>query len=358
MVKNVVLSGLGLCLVVGVALGQISQQRTPQDYSINGRLMFGNTGAPNDRIEVRLMENSGAQVLTTAYSDSGGNFEFRNLQPGTYVIAVDLPGYEEIRESAQIISFGGAQRVTHVSILLNRLTTIRRSSDGGLSSDDPDVIDITEMQRNFPKKAIDAYKKAIEDRKKGDTEKALKRLLEAAQLAPDFYPVHNNLGVIYQEKKQYRDAERAYRLARELNPRSPQPLINLGSLFLEESDARRPEGFQVVGKLLNDAMDFLDEAIKLRPSSAIAHYYLGTAYYKSEFYEEAEASLKKALDLESNMSSVHLMLVNVYRQQNRGEDVLAQLDAYLQKNPKASNRAEIAQMRAAVAKAVLESAGQ
>jgi tetratricopeptide (TPR) repeat protein len=303
------------------------------------------------------MGNTSAQVLQSAYSDSGGNFEFRNLQPGSYTLAIDLQGYEEIREPVQIVSFGGAQRVTHVSILLNRLTTLRRDTDGGLPSDDPDVIDITEMQRNYPKKAVEEYKKAVDDRKKGDNDKALKRLLEAASLAPDFYQVHNNLGVIYQERKQFREAEAEYRRARELNSRSPQPWINLGSLFIEESDARRGEGFKTVGDLLNNAMDSLDEAIKLRPTAAMAHYYLGTAYYKSGFYPEAETSLKKAFDLDSHLSSVRLMLVNVYRQQNRGEDVLAQLDAYLKENPKASNRAEIQQMRAAMAK-VLESASK
>jgi len=358
MLRKMVLSGLALLLSVPLAYGQFpQQQRAPVDYSINGRLIFGNTSAPDDRIEVKLMANASAQVLSTVYSDSGGNFEFRNLQAGSYVIAVDLPGYEDVREAVQLANFGGSQRVTHVSILLNRVTTIRRDLDGGLPSDDPDVIDITEMQQKLPKKAVDEYKKGIEDHRKGDNDKALKRLLEAAALAPDFYQVHNNLGVIYQEQKQFRDAEREYRRARELNPRSPQPFINLASLFIEESDTRRSEGFRVVGGLLDEAMDFLDEAIKLRPTSAMAHYYLGTAYYKSAFYEEAEASLKKALDLDSNMSSVRLMLVNVYRQQNRGQDILNQLDAYLKENPKASNRAEIAQMRAAVAK-VLESASK
>jgi Flp pilus assembly protein TadD len=355
MLKNVLLSGLSLLVLCGIAFGQIQQPRVPTEYTINGRLIFGNTSAPDDRIEVRLMGNSSAQVLQTAYSDSGGNFEFRGLQSGAYVIAIDVPDYEEIREPVQVVSFGGSQRVTHVSILLNRTTNIRRGLAGGLPSDDPDVIDVAEMQQNFPKKAVDEYKKAMEDRKKGDNKSALKRLLGAAELAPTFYQVHSNLGVIYQEMKQFRDAEREYRRAAELNPRSPQPLINLGSLFIEESDTRRSEGYRVMGALLDNAMDSLDDAIKLRPTSGTAHYYLGTAYYKSAFYEEAEVSLKKALDLEPSMSSIRLMLVNVYRQQNRGQDILDQLDAYLKENPKASNKAEIAQTRAAVAKVMEES---
>jgi tetratricopeptide (TPR) repeat protein len=133
--------------------------------------------------------------------------------------------------------------------------------------------------------------------------------------------------------------------------------VNLGSLFIQESDSRRAEGFEVVGKLLDDAMDVLDQAIEIRPRSAMAHYYLGAAYYKSGFYEEAEASLKRAHDLDSSMGAIRLMLVNVYMKQSRWQDVLTHLDAYLKENPKASDRATIEHMRATVVKG-LESAGK
>ena len=250
----------------------------------------------------------------------------------------------------QVSSIGGVSRVTNVNILMNPKIELRRVDDGGNPSEDRDVIDITEIQRTYPKKAVDEYKKALEDHRKGDSAKSLKRLQDVLKLAPDFYQVHNNLGVLYQEMEQYRDAEKEYRRAAELNPRSPQPLINLGSLFIQESDSRKAEGFKVVGKLLDDAMDCLDEAINLRPTAAMAHYYLGSAYYKSAFYKEAEASLKKSLDLDSSLGRTRLMLVNVYIKTNRWQDVLANLDAYLKENPKAADHADIERRRATVAK--------
>jgi tetratricopeptide (TPR) repeat protein len=127
-------------------------------------------------------------------------------------------------------------------------------------------------------------------------------------------------------------------------------LINLGSLYIEESDSRKSEGEDVVGKLLDQALDILEQAVKLDSHSAMAYYYLGSANYKSSFLEEAEAALKKALELDSRLTMSRLMLVNVYMKQNRWRSVLEHLDVYLQENPKANDRAAIEEMRARVAK--------
>ena len=212
------------------------------------------------------------------------------------------------------------------------------------------MIDVSEMQREYPKKAIEEYQKALQDSRKGDTEKAMKRLQEALKLAPDFYHAHNNLGVIYQKLGQYREAEKEYQTARELSPTSQQPLVNLGSLFIQEADSREADGRRVVGQLLDAAMDLLDEAIRMRPLSVMAHYYLGAANYKSGFYKEAEASLNRAHELDPRMGMIRLMLANVFMKQSKWEDVLEQLNAYLKENPKASDRAAIDQMRATIVK--------
>jgi predicted Zn-dependent protease len=104
-------------------------------------------------------------------------------------------------------------------------------------------------------------------------------------------------------------------------------------------------------------MDLLDEAIRMRPLSAIAHYYLGAANYKSMFLEEAEASLRRAQDLDPRMGMTRLMLANVLIKQNRWEEGLAELGAYLKENPKASDRAAIEKMRETITKG-LESASK
>lgn len=313
-----------------------------EEYTIRGKIMTG-TSRDGDRIEVRL-ERTTMQIVQMAYTDSVGNFEFRNLSPGTYWVNVNQEGFDAVRQSVEL--YPNMATYT-LSIFLNR-APIERPRLSALDAADRDIVDISQLKENFPKKATQNFEKALEEKKKGQNEKAIQLLEEAVQIAPTFYHAHNNLGILYQGAKRYPDAESEYRRARELNQKTAEPLTNLGSLFIEESDSRKAEGEEVVGKLLDDALDVLEEAVKIDPRSPVAFYYLGAANYKSSFYEEAEAALTKALDLDSNLNWMRLMLANVYLKQNKLREVVDTLDAYLQQNPKANDRAAIEEMRARV----------
>ena len=336
--------------VLGQAPGTQQQPRRVVDFGIRGKIILGTAREGDARLEVRL-EKTSMQTIQTAYTDGAGNFEFRNLQAGLYYVLVEVEGYEPVRQSVELYNQIGSASIT---IFLNKPAVISYKASG-LDAADPAVIDVSQMKERFPKKAVQNYERAIDEKKKGQIDKAIKLLEEAVELAPAFYHAHNNLGILYQMEKRYADAKKEYRRARELNAKNAQPVINLGSLLIEESDARKDDGDDVVGKLLDEAMDLLDGAIKLDPRSASAYYYLGSANYKSAFYEESEAALRKALDLDPRMGIIRLMLVNVYMKQNRWRSVLQHLNAYLDENPKALDRAAIMEMRERVA-ASLEAA--
>src|SRR5262249_42796239 len=156
------------------------------------------------------------------------------------------------------------------------------------------------------------------------------RLEAALAIAPEFYNAHNSLGIAYQKLQRYRDGEKEFNRARELNPRSVDPLVNLGSLFMQEAeDANVTKTRRLRGRILDQALDILEAAVKLNPRSGPAHYLLGAANYKSAFYEEAEANLKRALELDRRVSEARLMLANLYMRQKKWELALESLDAYL-----------------------------
>ena len=328
------------------AFGQTRGQ-APQptnQYEIRGKLMFAMATPPDERIEVFLERNM--QRIQTAFTDSLGQFEFRGLSPGNYTISVRHPGFEDVHQTVEVFNM---QRTVTLSIPMQPTFVVRRTRPGGFEGDDSNVIDVNQL-KSLPKKAIQEYEKALGETRKGETLKTVKHLEEAIKLAPNFYHAHNNLGVAYVKLERYRDAEKHYRRARELNPNADQPLLNLAMMFIAESDLHREEGRHVYGKLLDAAMDNLDEAIKMRPSSAPAHFYLGTAYYKSDFLSEAEASLKKAGNLDPKMPGPQLMLINVYVKQKRWKDVISQIDVFLKDNPRAEERPRMQELRQKLAK--------
>jgi len=340
-------------LLSPAAFAQFGQQRQRVEYSIRGKLLLSNGQDVDERIEVRL-EGSTQQMINSIYTDSVGNFEFRNVQPGSYYVAVNGDGFQPTRQMVDVFGNGGG--VTSVTIFLERLADPKTNAKG-LDSADPDIIDITQLKENFPKKAVQDYDKATDEAKKGHDANAIKLLEESVQLAPKFFRAHLDLGLLYQKAKRMDDAEKMYRRAQEISPKNVQSFINLGSLYIQQADAHQADGRSVFGKSLDQALDTLEAAVKMSPRSAIAYYYLGSANFKSSFLEEAEAAFKKAEEIDPGMTLVRLMLANVYANMNKLADAIHYLDAYLHENPKVENRAALEDFRAKLMKG-LEASNQ
>jgi Flp pilus assembly protein TadD len=326
---------------------QTQQRNRVNDYSIRGKIIIPNSRDADQRIEVRL-ETGALQLIQTVYSDSAGNFEFRGLSSGAYYVSINLEGYEPVRQQVEVFNSFGSSSVT---IMLNKPSVEFRERPSGLDAADPDVVDVSQMKENLPKKAVQDYEKAIDEKQKGRLENAIKLLEEAIQIAPNFFHAHNNLGTLYQSLKRYPDAEREFKRSHQLNTKTERPLVNLGSLYIEQSNLQKTDD-AARGKLLDQALDALEEAVKLNSKSAVAYFLLGQANYKSDFLDEAEAAFKKSRDIDPRLSASRLMLANVYVKQQKWEEVLENLDGYLKDNPKASDRASVEAMRDRINKQV------
>src|SRR5438105_5793119 len=201
-----VVSAFILFTFYGFGQGLPQQRNRGADLTIRGKVIVGNSRDADQRVEVRL-ERATMQVIQTVYTDSAGSFEFRNLAPGSYYVSVTVDGYEPVRQQVEVFNNFGTANVT---IFVNRATGDSRSRLSGLDAEDRDVIDISQMKENLPKKAVQDYEKAIEEKKRGKLENAVKLLESAVRLAPNFYHAHNNLGSLYQSLKRYPEAEKEY----------------------------------------------------------------------------------------------------------------------------------------------------
>src|SRR5215471_18155483 len=331
-------------ILLALILGQ--GQGNAANGVIRGQIIVP-TAHASDRILVVLQKTDGP-LIGRVYSDTLGNYEFRGLIAGTYIVIVNLEGYEDVRQEVGVAGSGiyGVQIVNIPLREKEKLITVK--PDGGAAGD---LVDVNELSRNYPRKATQDYQKAIDKIHKGNNAKAIDLLAGVLRLAPDFYSAHETLGTLYQKESRFREAETEYRRAYELNAKATEPLVNLGSMFIDEAAARAGEGTDVVGKILDNALDILEESLKIKRSAA-AYYYLGTAYYKSTFYEEAEENLKRALELSGHPPATRLMLANVYMKQQKWTTALEHLDAYLRENPKAADREQIEATRSRVAQRV------
>jgi Tfp pilus assembly protein PilF len=323
-----------------LVLTLVLPQASPANGVIRGQILIPSARA-SERIPVTIQRADGP-VVARIFSDTLGNYEVRNLVSGIYEVIVSVEGYEEVHQTVAV-GGGGIFGTQTVNIPLREIyKTILIKPDGGAADE---VVDVAELARKYPRKAVQDYQKAIEEVRKSNVPKALELLEAVVKLAPDFYSAHNTLGTVYQKANRYPDAEAEYRRARALNPRSADPLVNLGSLYIDQAAAA--DGREAAGKILDSALDILEESLKIK-RSATAYYFLGTAYYKSGFYEEGEANLKLALDVDSHFPAARLMLGNLYMKQLKWQSALEQLDTYLGQNPDSAERAQVESIRAKV----------
>jgi tetratricopeptide (TPR) repeat protein len=127
-----------------------------------------------------------------------------------------------------------------------------------------------------------------------------------------------NLGAIHQARGEWRDAERCYRRAMELDAPDPKVHFNLGTVFLRQGDsdgailqfrqalALQPdypkclvnlaEALRVKGAL-DQTIECLARAVALQPDYALARAYLGDALLRAGRAADAVVHLEEAVRL-------------------------------------------------------------
>jgi tetratricopeptide (TPR) repeat protein len=318
-----------------------------QPLRIRGRIIAGPHGLDSAITEVRF-ETDGGQPVGFAFADSNGEFTFeRNgMVPDQNVYAVvKVDGFKPYRERLFFSDFRGSFE-SSLTIFLEREPTVTVSGKDGT------VVDLKQLRAKIPGKAVDEYEKALKESSKGNRAKAAEGLERALKLAPDFYEAQHSLGIQYIGLQKYDQAETALLRARDLSPKAAEPLINLGTLYYQRGESHSDAGrAEEAATTFEKAEDVLEESIRRNPLSSSARFYLGATRYKMGSYEEAETSLKRALELNADEQNARLMLVNVYTKSARYNEALEQTNIFLAKNPKSPQRAALEALKEKIEKA-------
>ncbi len=300
--------------------------------TIEGSIIVQTPRQPDGIIEVRL-EGQGSERIGFAYTDGSGRFAFRNVQLDfgrVYYVVVEADGFQPYRERLDRhidLRFGG-----RVMIVLNPAPPPTVRGDPGGSS--AYVVDLRTLAANIPDEAIEEYEKAIEESADGNSERSIEHLVRALELAPDYAEAHNSLGAQYSLAARYDEARTAFERARELNPPWVVPVVNLGTLYYQEGEARDIEGrTEEARDLFGQAVETLEAAVAIDPISPTAHYFLGVALYKTSEYPRAESMLNRAIELDGDLDDAFLALINVFNRQGRYQEALEAVTTYLERNP-------------------------
>lgn len=345
----ITLGALPLLLIsAGFVHGQAAQTGTPgqpgqapqaRTASIDGTVIIASNQSTMP-YEVFVMAKESEQRIANTFTSLSGHFHFSNLPSGNFDVVVRIEGFEEERVTVQLFAGNTA--------IVNMILTSEASTSVKYIPLDPNVVDISELSRKFPKQAVQDYQKAVDSRRKGDTVKAIELLAGVEKLSPTFSDAYVLLGTIYQGMDRFRDAEKQYNRYRDLNPRSVAPQVDLARLYIQEAEANEKEGPFVTGVMYDDALHMLQDAGRKEPRNATIHYLLGLIFYRAHSYSIAEASFYQSLVFDPLMVSARVGLTNVYIRQRKWKEALEQINTYLEDFPKGSERSQMEAIRTKV----------
>ncbi len=303
--------------------------------SITGTVLTPSGTRLQGRVTVRLTTmTKGDRVAVT---DDFGNFGFRGLTNGDYLVAIDKEkDFEPFSQNVNVFQMRGTPGQ-------NYLLSVRLKSKAG-AAPKPGVINAA--LADVPSAALVFYKQATDLANAGDAKGAIEQFKLAIDAYPKFTIAYNDMGVQYLKLKDLGRADDAFKSALNIDSTSFAPLLNHGIALFDM-------------KLYAKAEPVFRDVIKAKEGSAAGHYFLGQSLAYLGNFSEAQKELITALSLGGEEMSVpmkeaHRLLAIIYSTQGDKKRQAHELEVYLKLAPNARDaeqlRKLISELRAADAK--------
>src|SRR6201993_4070370 len=155
----------------------------PEPYTLGGTVYYAGGNRPAENISVELHSTEGSLIAPQTTSSSGW-FEFRGLPSGTYIIAINAPGFEPVNFSVDLALSSGRGNVIYLK---------PRPSN---STNSPHAIPISIHELSIPQKArtlMESGKKKVYTDKK--VQAGLEDFQRAVAIAPGYYEAHYQIAL-------------------------------------------------------------------------------------------------------------------------------------------------------------------
>jgi len=151
---------------------------------------------------------------------------------------------------------------------------------------DPEGSTVSVTALNIPKDAAKAYDKGLEALSDGKLPAAQKQFARAVTLDPDYAQAWSQLGEVFEQRSEPKEAADACEHALKVDPKYIRPYLQLMRLAVN-------------GKQMQDAASLGDRAIHLDPVEFPGvYYYDAVANYELKHADAAENAARKAIELD------------------------------------------------------------
>jgi tetratricopeptide (TPR) repeat protein len=310
---------LNLVLVAGAPRAQAQASWPDQAYSvISGTVYLPQNNQPATQVALSLKSHD-AGIFRSLLTDYDGHFEVRGLVPGVYEVSVEEAGYETLRTKVQLD--GPSMKIELHLISSQSSQTLRN------------VYTISVRELKIPDKAKTEYRKGLESLAKRDLPASLSHLTKAVQVFPDYYEALYHQGVVETNLGRFENAMLSFQKSIDLSGgRYAWADFGVGYLLYLEGKASEAEAI-------------IRRGLELDQNSADGFVLLGMTLLRLNRSEEAEKSAREALLRKPDFAEAYLVLADSNaRRQNYQEQILG-LDAYLQLQPAGAASQRVHQIR-------------
>ncbi len=245
-------------------------------YTVFGQVYLPD-GKPAAAVTVQINASSGysAQTIT----NDQGQYEFSSLPTGRYRLSALDPAKPDMH--AEPVDTD-VSRAPSLQVMVHLF--FRDVADAPGKSPDRAVVSIPEMVQHVPRDAERAYEKALEQRRKGDVDRATESIKKALDIFPSYFQALTLRGELGIKQGKTAEALADFSEALKINADFEPALRGSGFCKLQQR------------KIAEAALD-LERALRLNSRDSDAHLYFGIATLALDRRIEARNSLEQALQL-------------------------------------------------------------
>jgi tetratricopeptide (TPR) repeat protein len=178
-----------------------------------------------------------------------------------------------------------------------------------------------EAAAKAPEEVKARFAKAVDLTSQGQLAEAEALFKELLVVLPDVAEIHQNLGYIHAQRKEWADAEASYTKALELQPGSATSLSALAAVY--ESMGQHDK-----------ALALTQQAAAADPGNALAQFNRGVFLLNANQNTEAISAFEAALAVNPGLVESHFLLGTLFLGQNNVPKAIEHLEAYVAANPK------------------------
>jgi tetratricopeptide (TPR) repeat protein len=258
-------------------------------------------------IQVLLKNRTGVEVARTT-TDSKGRFQFGNLPPGIYVVAVYQNEYLE-RPQQVDLSFTPNARL-FVDLVPNP-----KQTEGPASGAVPAAI--AGLSADAQKAFLKGSELLFKDK---NADKSIEEFKKVEKLEPNFVSGYVHHSVALMQMQKYDEAQPILRGAVKRDAKDFSANFYLGVCLNSQQK-------------FSDAEPFLKSALSLKEASPEANYELSRALVALGRWQEAEPLANKSRELAPQFAATQIVLGNISLRKRDASAALQHFQEYLRLDP-------------------------